>query len=63
MTRNELQAFFDLRAKVLVPMHYGTFRLSYEPIDEPPVRLMAEAEKRGVADKVRLMTEGEPGVF
>jgi len=28
-------AFKALRAKVMVPMHYGTFKLSDEPMDEP----------------------------
>ena len=27
----------------LVPMHYGTFRLSFEPLDEPPQRLLTRA--------------------
>lgn len=53
-----VRAFLDLRAKLLVPMHYGTFRLSYEPVDEPPVRLMAEAKRHGIAERVLLMHEG-----
>jgi len=31
-----VQAFRDLRARWLVPMHYGTFKLSFEAMDEPP---------------------------
>lgn len=30
-----LQAAIDLKAKTLIPIHYGTFILSDEPIDEP----------------------------
>lgn len=30
-----LRAGSDLRAKTLIPIHYGTFRLSDEPLDEP----------------------------
>src|ERR1700757_809548 len=29
------QAFLDLKARWMVPMHYGTFRLSHEPIARP----------------------------
>ncbi len=34
-----LKAFRDLNAKTLIPMHYGTFSLSDEPINEPPRKL------------------------
>jgi L-ascorbate metabolism protein UlaG (beta-lactamase superfamily) len=36
-----IQAFVDLGARRMVPMHYGSFRLSYEPLHEPPERLLA----------------------
>lgn len=58
-----VQAFVELDAKTLVPMHYGTFRLSYEPLEEPPQRLLTRAKEAGVEAKVRLMEEGHPGVF
>lgn len=29
------QAFLDLRANSIIPMHYGTFKLTDEPLDEP----------------------------
>jgi L-ascorbate metabolism protein UlaG (beta-lactamase superfamily) len=58
-----VQAFLELGAERLVPMHYGTFRLGYEPLDEPPARLLAEARRHGIQDKVLLMTEGHPVVL
>jgi L-ascorbate metabolism protein UlaG (beta-lactamase superfamily) len=58
-----VQAFLELKAKRLVPMHYGTFRLSYEPLHEPPERLLARAKTHGIEDKVSIMTEGQPMVF
>lgn len=58
-----VKAFIDLGAEVLVPMHYGTFRLSYEPLDEPPARLLACATAHGIEDRVCVMTEGQPRVF
>jgi len=31
-----IKAFRDLHARWLVPMHYGTFKLSFEDLNEPP---------------------------
>jgi L-ascorbate metabolism protein UlaG (beta-lactamase superfamily) len=56
-------AFSDLRAKVMVPMHYGTFRLSHEPLEEPLQRLKDCAQAHGVLDRVVIMDEGEPVLF
>ena len=53
-----LRAFQDVGSRVMVPMHFGTFRLGREPMDEPPLRLMAEAVRLGLADKVRILEEG-----
>lgn len=53
-----VQAFLDLKARWMVPMHYGTFKLSHEPIDEPVQRLKADARRRGVEKKVRILEEG-----
>ncbi len=58
-----LQAFLDLGAQRMVPMHYGSFRLSYEPPEEPLQRLLAAARKLGIEDRVAVMTEGTPLVF
>jgi len=58
-----VKAFLELRAKTLVPMHYGTFRLGFEPLHEPPERLLACARARGIEDKVLVMTEGKPVVL
>jgi hypothetical protein len=43
-------------------MHYGTFRLGYEPLDEPLARLLARAKEAGIHDDVLVMTEGQPVV-
>jgi L-ascorbate metabolism protein UlaG (beta-lactamase superfamily) len=43
-----VQAFGDLGARRLVAMHWGTFKLTDEPLDEPPRRLNAEWERRGL---------------
>jgi L-ascorbate metabolism protein UlaG (beta-lactamase superfamily) len=54
-----LQAFLDLRAETMVPMHYNTFRLGREPMEEPLPRLLMAAERAGVGAKVRALAEGE----
>jgi L-ascorbate metabolism protein UlaG (beta-lactamase superfamily) len=58
-----IQAFADLRSKILIPMHFGTYRLSYEPLHEPPQRLMQEATRAGRLSDIRFLTEGMPTLF
>jgi L-ascorbate metabolism protein UlaG (beta-lactamase superfamily) len=58
-----VRAFIELRAKTLVPMHYGTFRLGYEPIHEPLERLLAAAREHDLEGRVLVMTEGKPVVL
>src|SRR6202522_3263605 len=57
-----LQAFLDLGARRMIPMHYGTFRLSQEPMEEPVERLMAAARQAGVDGSVCVLPEGETDV-
>jgi L-ascorbate metabolism protein UlaG (beta-lactamase superfamily) len=55
-----VQAFEDLGARLLVPMHWGTFKLADEPLDEPPRRVEAARQRRGLApERVRLLAVGE----
>jgi L-ascorbate metabolism protein UlaG (beta-lactamase superfamily) len=58
-----LRAFQDLGAEAMVPMHYGTFWLSEEPIEEPLPRLLVSAKKLELADRIALIREGETQVF
>lgn len=53
-----VRAFLDLGAEWMVPMHYGTFRLSHEPMDEPVQFLDREARTHGVRDRVFVLEEG-----
>jgi L-ascorbate metabolism protein UlaG (beta-lactamase superfamily) len=58
-----ITAFKDLRARWFVPMHYGSFRLSFEDLDEPPRWLRHLAIQHGLSHKVRILEEGVPQVF
>ena len=58
-----MQAFLDLKARWMVPMHYGTFRLSHEPVDEPLQLLDREATAARVKDRIVVLEEGITRVF
>ena len=57
------QAFVDLRARHLVPIHWGTFVLSYEPADEPPRWIRKLAADAGREADLALLEHGEGRVF
>ena len=54
-----VQAFLDLGAKVLVPMHWGTFDISEETLQEPMALFLEEAKKKNLLDKAKIMTIGD----
>jgi L-ascorbate metabolism protein UlaG (beta-lactamase superfamily) len=55
-----IAAFQSLGARVLVGMHWGTFKLTDEPLDEPPQRLEAERIRLGIPpERARVMALGE----
>ena len=58
-----VQAFVDLGAQWMIPMHFGTFRLSHEPVDEPPQRLRQEAKRRRIEKKICVLEEGVTKLF
>ena len=54
-----VQVFEDVRGRLLVPMHWGTFAMNREPFREPPDRLLREARQRGVEDRVAVLSPGQ----
>ena len=58
-----VRGFVECGAKWMIPMHFGTFRLGREPMEEPVQRLEAEALRLGIAGQVKVLTEGETRRF
>ena len=58
-----LAALDDLGARHMVPIHWGTFVVSYEPIDEPVGWLLALARERGCEERVAVLQHGESRRF
>jgi L-ascorbate metabolism protein UlaG (beta-lactamase superfamily) len=57
-----LRAFVELKARVMIPMHYNSFRLGREPMNEPLPRLLDAATRMGVNNQVVALGEGESWV-
>lgn len=59
-----VQIHCDLDAKQSVAMHWGTFVLTDEPMDEPPIRLAQALERRGLpADCFVTLQHGETRII
>ncbi len=58
-----VHAFRDVGARWLVPMHYGSFKLSFEELDEPPRLLRRIVHREALSHRVRMLEEGVPQVF
>ncbi len=58
-----VQAGLDTGALRIAGMHWGTFDLGVEPLDEPPRRFLAEASRRGLGDRAFVMKIGETRAF
>ncbi len=58
-----VKAFQDLNSKQLVPMHFGSFRLSFEDMDEPLRWLRELAAQAKITNRLRVLNEGVPVVF
>ena len=54
-----LQILQETHSQFMIPIHWGTFILSHEPLDEPIERLKTEATRLGIPDKVVILKHGE----
>ncbi|WP_159470011.1 MBL fold metallo-hydrolase [Dyadobacter sp. 3J3] len=58
--KDALKAFTELNAQYFIPMHYGTFDLSDEPLGEPLKQLLSIAENENLKEKLILAEIGKP---
>jgi len=58
-----VQAALDLQAEQVVGMHFGTFDLADEPLDEPPRRFLSEARRQGLGERAFVLKVGETRGF
>lgn len=55
-----MQAFVDVKARVMVPMHYGAFKLADDTPKEALERLIAEQKRRKIPnERIRFIMIGE----
>ena len=59
-----VQVGLDISAKVLVPMHWGTVKLTDEPVEEPIIRFEKAAKANNFSDEALwLLKIGETRIF
>lgn len=58
-----LDAFTDLGAKVMSPMHYDTYPLGNEPTGEAAQRLVKRARELGITENVKVVETGHHFCF
>lgn len=59
-----VQAFLDIKAEYFIPIHWGTFELADEPLDNPPKVLNQEIERLELnKDKFIILEHGQTKIF
>jgi len=58
-----VQAFQELQAKHLIPVHWGTFRLGDEPVHFPPLALESLIKQKGLEEKLIALDHGRSALF
>ena len=58
-----VRAFRELRARHLLVVHWGTFRLGDEPVYLPPIQVKEEMAKAGLADRLIDLPHGQTFCF
>jgi L-ascorbate metabolism protein UlaG (beta-lactamase superfamily) len=59
-----VQVMLDVEAREAIAIHWGTFALTDEPLDQPPIDLAAALDARGIArERFRVLRHGETRRF
>ena len=61
--RETVQAFSELKAKKLMAVHWGTFRLGDEPVHFPPMDIRQAMQENGLEDKLISLDHGRSILF
>lgn len=56
--KTAVEAFRRCGARYLIPIHWGTFKISDEPMGEPPLLLCEEARRAGIEERVKILENG-----
>ena len=54
-----LKVVSDLKPKVSIPIHWGTFRLGFDKVDEPLEHLKKLLKKKKKVQGVKILNPGE----
>ena len=49
----------ELKAKKLMIVHWGTFRLGDEPVHFPPIQIRRELKDKGLLDRLVALSHGK----
>ncbi len=55
----EALQLFEENARLMIPIHFGTFELNREPFAEPPTRLLKAAVARGLEQRIAILSAGQ----
>lgn len=58
-----LKVFREIGARTFIPMHYGSFKLAFEDMDEPLRWLRELVERDEMTGSLRVLEEGVPEVL
>jgi L-ascorbate metabolism protein UlaG (beta-lactamase superfamily) len=58
-----IQAMAMLGAKEMIPIHWGSFRIAYDGIDEPKEVLLELVDNGSLKERIHILENGEKYLF